>query len=265
MSALSPAEEAGPTRATSRVALVTGGSGSVGRHVCVQFAQLGYDVAFTYRSNKAARDAVLSEVTGMGRRGIAVALDLTSVAEVADFVAQVAGDLGGLDALVHAAGPYPPQRYLGSVQPTLFHTHVEQELNSFFNVVSPCLPHLRERQGSVTAVTTFAVRKFPLRDGLSAAPKAGVEGVVRALAAEEGRYGVRANCVGPGVLSEGLASALQERGDFDEHVREQVAREIPMKRFGRAAEVAEAVVFLGSDRASYISGQCLDVDGGYSV
>jgi 3-oxoacyl-[acyl-carrier protein] reductase len=250
---------------SSRVVLVTGGSGAVGRQVCAKFAQLGYDIAFTYCSNELARDAVLSEVAALGRRVTSASVDLASVSMVAEFVQEVVHDLGGLDALVHAAGPYPPQRYLGSVQPDLFHRHVEQELSAFFNIVSPCLPHLRKRQGSVTAVTTFAVRKFPLRDGLSAAPKAGVEGVVRALAAEEGKYGVRANSVGPGILTDGLAVALHERGDFDDDVREQVKRSIPMKRFGMAAEVAEAVVFLGSDRASYISGQSLDVDGGYGV
>ncbi|GAA1851475.1 3-oxoacyl-[acyl-carrier-protein] reductase [Pseudonocardia ailaonensis] len=249
----------------ARVALVTGGSGAIGAEVCTGFARIGYDVAFTYRSNRVAAEKVRDEVLAIGRRCLLESVDLAARDDVAAFVNSVSETLGGVDALVHAAGPYPPQRYLGTVEPEVFARHVDQELIGFFTVATLALPHLRERRGSLTAVTTFAVRSYPPRDGLSSAPKAGVEGVVRALAAEEGRFGVRANCVGPGILADGLATALTERGDFDDAARKKVVQRIPLQRFGRATEVADAVVFLGSDRASYISGQSLDVDGGYGV
>ena len=117
-------------------------------------------------------------------------------------------------------------------------------------------------EGSIVAVTTAATARFPVRDGLSSAPKAAVEALVRALAVEEGRYGVRANCVGPGMLTDGMAQRLIESGELDDRALEVTRGNIPLRRFGIAHDIAEAVCFLASSRAGFISGQKLDVDGG---
>jgi NAD(P)-dependent dehydrogenase (short-subunit alcohol dehydrogenase family) len=114
-------------------------------------------------------------------------------------------------------------------------------------------------------VTTAATRRFPVRDGLSAAPKAAVEALARGLAAEEGRYGVRVNCVGPGMLTDGMAERLISSGELGEDALAAARAAIPLRRFGRAADIAEAVCFLASERAAFISGQMLDVDGGYAA
>jgi len=115
------------------------------------------------------------------------------------------------------------------------------------------------------ALVTPAVRRATSRDVLSAAPKAAVESVIRHLAVEEGRFGVRANCVGVGPLRDGMYHRLVEDGYFDERWLAAAERNLALGRLGSAADVANAVAFLVSDQASWITGQTLMVDGGYAL
>jgi 3-oxoacyl-[acyl-carrier protein] reductase len=247
------------------VALVVGGSGGIGSAVARLLASRGSNVALTYRSQGDAAEAVADVARASGVRVSTHAVDLSDASGVSTLVGEVATAYGGLHTLVHAAGPHVPMTHLSAVDPAQMAAQLADDPAAFFSVVRPALPFLRESQGSVVAVTTAATARYPIRDGLSSAPKAAVEAMVRALAAEEGRYGVRVNCVGPGMLTDGMAARLIESGELDEKALAITRRNIPLRRFGSAADVAEAVCFLASDRAAFISGQKLDVDGGWGV
>jgi NAD(P)-dependent dehydrogenase (short-subunit alcohol dehydrogenase family) len=228
-------------------------------------AESGQRVAFTYRSDVEARDEVLESLRSSGVAALAEALDLTDAEAVTRFIGRTSEELGSVTALIHASGPLVPQRFFGQVDDVQLSSHLDDEVLGFFNVVKACLPQLRENRGSITAVTTVATRSFIVRDALSSVPKAAVEAMVRALAVEEGKYGVRANCAGPGILSEGMTQDLIDAGYFDEQAQHAALKGIALGRFGSALDVAELVCFLASDKAGYISGQMIDVDGGYGL
>lgn len=247
-------------------ALVVGGSGGLGLAITRLLARQGANVAVTYRSRPEAGAAAVEAAREWGVHASAYPLDLgTAVADAADVVERVVAEHGGLHTLVYAAGPHVPMVHLSKVAPADMAVQLAADAAGFFAVVQPALPHLRTAQGSVVAVTTAATARFPVRDGLSSAPKAAVEAMVRGLAAEEGRFGVRVNAVGPGMLTDGMAARLIDTGELSEEALAITRGNIPLRRFGTAHDIAEAVCFLASDRAGFISGQKLDVDGGYGV
>ncbi len=246
-------------------ALVTGGTGGLGSAIVRQLAAEGYLLALTYRSNAVAADALVQELTAAKVPVRAWRLDLTDAAACAAVVTEADEQLGGIGVLVHAAGPHIPMVHLSRVAPATYAAALRDEALAFFTIAHASLPALRRTQGNVVAVTTAATARYPVRDGLSAGTKGAVEQLVRAFAAEEGRFGVRFNCVGPGMLTDGMAARLIDSGELDERVLEITRANIPLGRFGSATDIAEAVCFLAGPRAGFITGQKLDVDGGYTV
>lgn len=239
-------------------AIVVGGTGGIGAEIVRMLAARGSRVGFTYRGNASKA----AELAGDGVD--AQQLDITDAAAVRRVIDSFARN-GGVHTVVHAAGAHVPMRHLSTVDPPRFNEQLNTDTAGFFNIVAAAVGYLRDSRGSLVAVTTAATRRFAVRDGLSVAPKAAIEALIRGIAAEEGRFGVRANCVGPGMLVDGNAERLIADGDLDDKALDAARRNTPLGRFGNAVDIAEAVCFLASSRAGFITGQKLDVDGGYGV
>jgi NAD(P)-dependent dehydrogenase (short-subunit alcohol dehydrogenase family) len=245
-------------------AVVFGGSGGVGRAICARLARAGCDVALTYRENVAAADEVVAEVRAHRRRAEAHAVSADDASAIQSLLDGAADRFGGVHTVVHAAGSDIPMRFVSEVSREAWRDVMTADAAGFFDLVHASIPHLRKSRGSIVAITSAGLSRFPARDILSVAPKAAIEALVRAVAKEEGRFGVRANSVALGVIEAGIFTRLS-KGELGSDWTDAAKRNTPLRRFGTADEVADAVEFLASSRASYVTGQTLMLDGGYSI
>jgi NAD(P)-dependent dehydrogenase (short-subunit alcohol dehydrogenase family) len=244
-------------------AVVIGGSGGIGSAISERLAAGGADVALTYRSNGVAGEEAARLVEAAGRRAWATALDLADADAVQRFFAEAAERMGRVHTVVFAIGADIPMVHASQIEPADWRRTIDGDLTGFFNVVAAAVPHLRAGGGSLVAVTSAGLRRHPPRDILSTVPKAGIEALVRGIAREEGRHGIRANSVALGVIEAGHFHRVEQ--ELPEGFVEAMKTNTALRRLGSAREAADAVVFLASSAAGYITGHSLTVDGGYSV
>jgi NAD(P)-dependent dehydrogenase (short-subunit alcohol dehydrogenase family) len=246
---------------TAGTALVIGGSGALGGAICRRLAADFGNVFFTYRSNTAAAAALRAELAQSARSDCSP-LDVRDRTAVEATFRRVADAFGTLEAVVFASGVNIEQPFVSEITADQWREVIESELLGFTNVVAAALPIFRSQQrGAFVNIGTFATHWYPPGDALSAVPKAGTEVLCRAVAREEGRFGIRANVVAPGIIEAGIGAKLIE-STFNTEVWEQQRKRVPLRRFGDAGDIAEAVAFLASDHSRYITGITLIVDGG---
>jgi NAD(P)-dependent dehydrogenase (short-subunit alcohol dehydrogenase family) len=243
---------------------VAGGSGGLGQAACARLAEDWGAICFTYHAADARAQALKQELSA--RCAVDCArMDIRRDDDVAAALAKADAMAGGLKGVVFAAGASILQPFVSEIGQDLWNEVIDIELIGFTRLVRLALPILRRRGGGVfVSVVSFATHRFPPGDAISAVPKAGIEMLTRALAREEGHYGIRANSVAPGIINAGLGTVVQEKV-FNAEVWEQQRKRVPLRRFGEAVDVAEAVGFLASSRSSYITGQTIIVDGGLQI
>lgn len=247
-------------------ALIFGASGGIGSEVARTFAREGADVAVAYRSKHEAAQAVAADIRGEGRQASTHATDVTDPEQVQAAVDAAIEVHGRVHTVVFGAGPVVEQLDLGEVSPELWRRSMATEASGFFNVVSATLAHLRAAGGgSYVHLGSAGDLWWPPKDGLSVAPKAANEAVVRGIAKEEGVNNVRANSVLVGVIEAGMFLELLERGVFDDAWIAETQKLLALKRWGKPEEIGHAAVFLASDKAAYVTGQQINVSGGFGV
>ena len=245
-------------------ALVTGGSRGIGHAVCLELARRGADVAFIYRSRDAEADATAAGIRALGRQALALKVDLADAAAVAAAVDRAAGAFGRLDILVQAAGAMGVWRETADLSIADWDRYIAVDLSGAFYAIRATLPYLRTAGGgAIVAISSIAAQMCQARNVQGAAAKAGLEAIVRVVAREEGRRGIRANAVAVGLTDTEMGRvAFAEWGP---ETTERVIRGIPLRRIGTAEEVARVVCFLAGPDGAYITGKVLQVDGGQII
>jgi 3-oxoacyl-[acyl-carrier protein] reductase len=247
-------------RLANRTAIVTGSGLGIGAAIARLFAAEGARVVVNARSSEHVAGVVKS-ILDSGGQAQGVPADLGSLEGVAALVDGALGHYGSLDILVHNAGIFPYNK-LEHMDDETWQKVMDVNLTSGYRLSKACLPHLKQSDAGRILFTSSVNGNHAAVPGTShyATSKAGLTGLIRSAALEFARYNITVNGVEPGlVLTEGTEQAIPA------DQREAMAASVPLRRWGLPDEVAQAMLFLASDGASYITGQSLLMDGGASL
>lgn len=238
---------------TPRRALVTGGASPLGAAMCRRLAEDGCHVIIHAHAGLPRAQALATELVAGGGTAGAVGFDVTDIPATARALEALLAD-GPIQVVVHNAGTHDDAPLAGMTE-AQWRGVVDVSLHGFFAVLRPLLlPMIGTRWGRVIAIASVSGIMGNRGQANYAAAKAGLVGAVKSVSLEYARRGVTANAVAPGIIdSPAVAAAMAP---------DRIASLVPARRAGRPEEVAELVGFLASDRAAYISGQCISINGG---
>lgn len=239
-----------------KVAVVTGASRGIGFATAVSLAAAGYAVAVLYKSNQTGAETCVRQIRENGGQASAFSVDVTDSAAVQAVTAQIARELGAVSVLVNNAG-ISEQKLFTDITDRDWAQMLAVHLHGAFYMTRAVLPAmLHEKYGRIINIASMWGETGGSCEVHYSAAKAGLIGMTKALAKELAPSGITVNAVSPGAVETDMMRALGEA------VCKSVAAETPVGRLGRPEEVAEAVCFLASDKAAYITGQVLSVNGG---
>lgn len=239
-----------------KVALITGGSRGIGEAIVRRFVEQGAKVAFTYRSSEEKAKALEDDLGGAAK---GFRSDASSFADTEKLVADVLAEFGVIDIVVNNAGITKDTLMLRMTEEH-WDQVMEVNLKSVFNLTKNVLrPMLRKRSGSIINMSSIVGMTGNPGQANYAASKAGIIGFTKSVAKEVGSRSIRCNAVAPGFIETDMTEEL------DEKTKAAYLQNIPMKRLGKAEEVADLCVFLGSDLSAYITGQTISICGGLNT
>ncbi|MBN2878794.1 MAG: 3-oxoacyl-[acyl-carrier-protein] reductase [Clostridia bacterium] len=243
----------------AKTALVTGASGGIGQAVAAELASIGFDIGIHYNSNEAKAIETKHIVESYGQKALLLKADLKSSEECSFIVQKCIDELGGIYALVNNAG-ITKDGLAMRMSDDDFTEVIAANLNSCFYMTRAALPHLlKKREGRIVNISSVIGLTGNAGQANYAASKAGIIGFTKSIAKEAASRNICVNAVAPGYIVTPMTETLNDK------VKETIQEKIPLKRLGTPEDAANIVGFLCSEKAGYITGQVICVDGGMII
>ncbi len=241
---------------TGKSALITGGSRGIGKAIALRLARQGADVAFSYRGNAEAAKETAAEIESIGKKAVAIQGDVKDPASAEAVVKSALEAFGKIDILVNNAGITRDDLIMRMSEEAWRDVLETNLFGAFWMTKAVTRPMLKARAGRIINITSVSGQAGQMGQANYSSAKAGLIGLTKATARELASRGITVNAVAPGFVLTELTK------DLPEALQNEITSRTPLGRFGTTEEVADAVAFLASDEAGYITGQVLAVDGG---
>lgn len=239
-----------------KCALITGATRGIGKQIAITLAKQGYNIALNYRKENEELENTKKEIEEIGVQVLAVKGDVANFEECENFVKQVIERFGQIDVLVNNAG-ITKDMLLMRMKKEDFEQVIDTNLVGTFNVTKNVVPYMmKARSGRIINISSVVGISGNAGQTNYSASKAGIIGFTKSLAKEIASRNILVNAVAPGFIETNMTDVLKD------DVKQEIAKNIPLKRMGTAQDVANVVKFLASDDSSYITGQVINVDGG---
>jgi 3-oxoacyl-[acyl-carrier protein] reductase len=241
---------------SGKTAVVTGGSRGIGRAIALRLATQGADVCISYKGNTVAAEKTVADIEALGRRSFAVQADSADPESAKGLISAALERLGHIDILVNNAG-ITRDDLIMRMKPEDWDDVIGTNLSgTFWAIKATTRPMMKARSGRIINITSVSGQAGQMGQANYSSAKAGIIGLTKATARELASRGITCNAVAPGFVMTELTQ------DLDEKLLDAIKAQTPLGRFASPEEIADAVAFLASDEAAYITGQVLAVDGG---
>ena len=238
------------------VALITGGTRGIGKEIALTLSKEGFDIAINYRKENDELEELKKEIENNNVKCLLVQGDVSSFDDCERFVKETAEELGSIDILVNNAG-ITKDMLLMRMKKEDFEQVIDTNLVGTFNVTKNVISYMmKARKGNIVNISSVVGISGNAGQTNYSASKAGIIGFTKSLTKEVASRNIRVNAVAPGFIETNMTDVLKDE------VKEEIAKNIPLKRMGKAEDVAKAVKFLVSEESAYITGQVIQVDGG---
>lgn len=242
----------------AKTAIITGSSRGIGKEIALELAKQGYNVVINSSKTQAEGESTAKECALLGARSIFIKADVSTPNGAKKLIEETIKAFGKVDVLVNNAGVAQKKLFIdcneADVQSILNHN-----INCAVYPTKECIKAMTQNGGSIVNISSIQSVCKGSMESLYSASKAAINGLTRVLAAEYGSCGIRVNAVCPGFIETNMTAS------YSKEEKEEFCQSVPLARLGTTKDVAGAVAFLASDAASYITGQCLFVDGGTTI